>query len=77
MIAFASDTISMATAVIRDISKDITTSVEAALTEARSKLKGEPSLCFTFPDIFTIGTVKLVQELQKLLGGTCHFWRWL
>lgn len=70
MIAFASDTISMATAVARDISKDIAASVDAALVEAKSKLKGDPIICFTFPDIFTIGTVKLVEELQKRLGGT-------
>lgn len=70
MIAFASDTISMATAVARDISKDVSASVDAALAEAKSKLKGEPAICFTFPDIFTVGTVKLVEELKKRLGKT-------
>lgn len=71
LIVFASDTITMATAVARDISKDISSSVDAALAEAKSKLKGgEPTLCFTFPDIFTIGTVKLIEELKKRLGTT-------
>lgn len=70
MIAFASDTISMAATVARDISKDISASVDTALTEAKSKLNGDPNICFTFPDIFTAGTVKLVQELQKRLGIT-------
>jgi|694.fasta_scaffold19488_6 hypothetical protein len=71
LIAFASDTISMATAVARDISKDINTSVEAALSEVKSKFKDKrPSICFTFPDIFTIGTVRLVEELKKRLGDS-------
>lgn len=69
MIAFYSDTVSMASSVARDISKDIAASVEVALQEARSKLKGEPTLCFIFPDIFTIGTVSLVEELKKKLGA--------
>lgn len=70
LITFASDTISMAAAVARDISKDVSASVDAAWAEAKTKLKGEPSLCFTFPDIFTVGTVRLVEELQKRVGGT-------
>lgn len=70
MIAFYSDTISMATAVARDISKDIATSVEVALQEAKTKLDGDPALCFIFPDIFTIGTVSLVEELKKKLGDS-------
>lgn len=69
LIAFASDTISMAASVAHDISKDISTSVDSALKEAKTKLKGEPSICFTFPDIFTIGTVRLIEELQSRLGS--------
>lgn len=70
LIAFYSDTISMATAVARNISKDVSTSVDSALAEIKTKLKGEPVICFTFPDIFTVGTVRLVEELQKRLGPT-------
>lgn len=68
MIAFASDTISMATTVARDISKDIAKSVDDALAEVKLKLKEDPLICFTFPDIFTVGTVKLVEELKNRLG---------
>lgn len=68
LITFASDTITSAISVARNISKDVSASVDDALAEARSKLKGEPTMCFTFPDIFTIGTVRLIEELQKRLG---------
>jgi hypothetical protein len=70
LLVFASDTVSMATAVARDISIDISSSVNAALKEAKQKLKSDPTLCLTFPDIFTIGTVRLVEELKKSLGST-------
>lgn len=68
LITFASDTISMASVVARNISKDIEASVKEALAEAKAKLKGEPTLCLTFPDIFTVGTVKVVEEIQHQMG---------
>jgi hypothetical protein len=68
LIAFASDVISMAASVARDISKNKSESVNKALREIKQKLKGKPSLCFIFPDIFTIGAVSLVEELKQKLG---------
>jgi hypothetical protein len=66
---FASDTISMAAAVVRNMSSDITAAVDAALADARGRLKAEPVLCLTFPDIFTVGTVRLVEGLKRSLGA--------
>jgi hypothetical protein len=70
LVAFASDTISMAATVARNISKDIDASLDKAVEEVSTKLKDKPVLCFTFTDIFTIGTVEVIEGLKKRLSST-------
>lgn len=65
---FASDTISMAAAVIRNISQDLAGNVDKTIAEVKQKLNGEPALCLSVSDIFTIGTVELVKALKNSLG---------
>lgn len=65
---FASDTISMATGVVRDLSKNLSANVAKCVQEVKPKLKSEPVMCLKLSDIFTIGTVEVVKELKNVLG---------
>lgn len=83
LITFASDTISMASGVVKNMSGDLSENVSATLNEIKQKLSGEPVLCLIFPDIFTIGTVRLVEEMKRYLnpafpifgGGASDPWK--
>lgn len=68
LVTFAADKIGMATAVARDVSKDVRAGVSQAIADAKKRLPAEPVLCLIFPDNFTVGTVRIVEEMQKLLG---------
>ncbi|MBI9093215.1 MAG: SpoIIE family protein phosphatase [Desulfobacterium sp.] len=71
LMLFASDTISIAGGIGIDLSKAPGKAVRHAVADARSRLDGEPSLCFIFPCVLSGGIETVLSTIHETLGPEC------
>jgi serine phosphatase RsbU (regulator of sigma subunit) len=71
LMLFASDTISIASGIGLDLSKAAGNAVRHAVADARSRLDGEPSLCFIFPCVLSGGIEMVLSTIYETLGPGC------
>ncbi len=71
LVLFASDTISIASGIGLGLSKAAGNAVRHAVADARSRLDGEPSLCFIFPCVLSGGIETVLSTIYETLGPGC------
>jgi sigma-B regulation protein RsbU (phosphoserine phosphatase) len=71
LMLFASDTISIASGIGLDLSKAPDKAVHRAVGDARSRLGGEPSVCFIFPSIQSRRIETVLSTIFESLSPQC------
>ena len=71
LMLFVSDTISIASGIGLDLSKAPDKAVHRAADDARSRLGGEPSVCFIFPSIRSRKIETVLSTIFESLGPQC------
>lgn len=66
---FSTDRVKINAGVIRNLSKEnYKEEVKKSMNTVLEQMDDEPRLCMAFPEVFTIGLVKVVKEMESVLG---------